>query len=119
MHLPNTHRPNVHRPSSPGTAPDRPGLAHRTRHRPGRTLAALAAAALTLAACGTAEPSSTAAPSAATEGGRTAASATGAASGVSPLPAVDVIDVATGAPVPLAGLLPAARPTLLWMWAPS
>ncbi|MEZ5262857.1 MAG: hypothetical protein R2755_14050 [Acidimicrobiales bacterium] len=38
--------------------------------------------------------------------------------GTSPLPAVEVLDVATGRPVQLAGFLPAAKPTLVWMWAP-
>jgi hypothetical protein len=39
-------------------------------------------------------------------------------SGTSPLPAIDVVDVATNEVVRLADLLPADKPTLLWMWAP-
>ena len=34
------------------------------------------------------------------------------------LPAVDVVDVASGATHSLASLVAADRPTLLWMWAP-
>lgn len=34
------------------------------------------------------------------------------------LPAVEVLDVATGAPTQFAELLPADRPVLLWFWAP-
>lgn len=41
-----------------------------------------------------------------------------AAEGGSPLPAVDVVDVTSGETVALASLLPADKPTLLWMWAP-
>ncbi len=36
----------------------------------------------------------------------------------SPLPAVDVLDVATGETVNFASLIPADRPVLLWFWAP-
>ncbi|MFN0030374.1 MAG: hypothetical protein ACKV2O_24735 [Acidimicrobiales bacterium] len=34
------------------------------------------------------------------------------------VPAVDVVDVATGATQTLASLIATDRPTLLWMWAP-
>ena len=36
----------------------------------------------------------------------------------SAVPAIDVRDVHTGANVSLASLVPAARPLLLWFWAP-
>lgn len=35
-----------------------------------------------------------------------------------PLPAVDVINVVTGDEVALAELVPAPKPTLVWLWAP-
>ncbi|HEX5616733.1 MAG TPA: hypothetical protein VFZ83_16405 [Acidimicrobiia bacterium] len=38
--------------------------------------------------------------------------------GTSPLPVVDVLDVATGETVALAERLPADRPLLVWFWAP-
>ncbi|MEZ5411069.1 MAG: hypothetical protein R2761_23775 [Acidimicrobiales bacterium] len=41
-----------------------------------------------------------------------------AADSVSPLPAVDVVDLSSGETVALASLLPADKPTLVWMWAP-
>jgi len=34
------------------------------------------------------------------------------------LPAVDLLEVATGADVPFAGLVPSEKPILLWAWAP-
>ncbi|MFM7537791.1 MAG: hypothetical protein ACKO91_18635 [Acidimicrobiales bacterium] len=36
----------------------------------------------------------------------------------SPLPDVEVLDVATGRPVRLATFVPADKPTLVWFWAP-
>jgi hypothetical protein len=36
----------------------------------------------------------------------------------SPLPRVEVLDVASGARVQFADLIPAERPVLLWFWAP-
>ena len=38
--------------------------------------------------------------------------------GTNPLPAVDVIDVATGSTVNTGTLLPASKPVLVWFWAP-
>lgn len=43
---------------------------------------------------------------------------TKAPAGESPLPEVDVLDVATGDTVQFAGLLPADRALLFWFWAP-
>lgn len=99
-----------------------------------RTTGLLLAATLALAACGgpvtsssdTGSSSSTGSSSATSSYSGAAASQTGsepgaAASGAesaSPLPAVDVVDVATGETVALAGLLPADKPVLVWMWAP-
>jgi hypothetical protein len=40
----------------------------------------------------------------------------GAAASV--LPAIEVLDVASGTSVDLGSLVPADRPTLLWFWAP-
>lgn len=34
------------------------------------------------------------------------------------VPAVDVVELATGDTVPLASVVAADRPTLLWIWAP-
>jgi hypothetical protein len=101
---------------------------------PGRTVGLLLAAAMAVAACG-ASGSSSGAPARdagsrpeATGPGPTAtvpmtaaAQAPGSTtdrSTASPLPAVDVTDVATGGTVQLASLLPADRPLLVWMWAP-
>ncbi len=81
-------------------------------------VAALVVLALGLAACGegdvTGGGSAQAAESAATD----AAEAGAAVAGTSALPVVDVIDLATGESTPLAALLPADRPLLLWFWAP-
>lgn len=41
-----------------------------------------------------------------------------AITGTSPLPAIDVVDVVSGATVGLKGILPADKPVLVWMWAP-
>ena len=70
------------------------------------------AGALALSACG-AGGDPTAGPAA--DGG---AAGTAVAGSVSPLPAVDVVDVASGETVALASLLPADKATLVWMWAP-
>lgn len=72
----------------------------------------MVAGALALSACGAA--SSPGAQQAV--GG--AAGPGAAAEGGSALPAVDVVDVTSGETVALASLLPADKPTLLWMWAP-
>jgi hypothetical protein len=84
-----------------------------------RTAAVLTVVALTLVACGRSQTatSTTADPtSAAAIDPQGALSSSSGAS--RPLPAVEVVDVATNEAVSLAGLLPAATPTLLWMWAP-
>lgn len=41
-----------------------------------------------------------------------------ATTGASILPAVEVVEVATGRTVDLSTLAPASRPVLLWFWAP-
>lgn len=65
----------------------------------------MCAAVSILGACGGAEPTQVApVPS--------------AARAASPLPAVDVHDIASGDLVPLQNLLPAAKPLLVWFWAP-
>lgn len=93
--------------------------------RPRATGVALALA-MTLAACGGSDDSSapptSAAPTPTTqptdpEPGDPAPT-TAAPAGTSPLPAVDVLDVANGETVALADQLPATRPLLVWFWAP-
>ncbi|MGD9750979.1 MAG: hypothetical protein AB7W59_08295 [Acidimicrobiia bacterium] len=84
-------------------------------------LSALAAAgALTLAACGGSGGGDGADTAAATPAGPAVAgpAVAGPAATTSPLPSVNVVDVVSGDTVQLAGLLPAAKPTLVWMWAP-
>lgn len=86
-------------------------------HRPTRTAALVAATAITIAACGgTNTSTSTDSGPTAEEAGPTVA---GPSTATSPLPAVDVLDVVSGETVQLAGFLPAAKPTLVWMWAPN
>ncbi len=70
-------------------------------------------AALGLAACGGGESARGESASASPASGESA----GAVS-ENPLPVVDVIDLATGEPTPLAALLPADKPLLVWFWAP-
>ncbi|MCC6436023.1 MAG: hypothetical protein IT196_13390 [Acidimicrobiales bacterium] len=119
------------------------------RRTPIPLLALLAGSALALAACGGAAGESAGSGSSAATGGpaATGGSATSATqpssastasgdtavppatapagaaaatlTGDNPLPALDVTDVSPGAPVALAELLPADRPLLVWMWAPS
>ena len=71
------------------------------------------AGALALSACGGGGDSS-AGPATARDSSGTDA----AAEGASPLPAVNVVDVISGETVALDSLLPADKPTLVWMWAP-
>lgn len=78
-----------------------------------RTAGLLLAATLALAACGGASAPGTGAPQTGSEPG----AAPGAESS-SALPAVDVVDIATGGDVALASVLPADKPVLVWMWAP-
>lgn len=80
-----------------------------------RTTGLLLAATLALAACGGTSGSSSGTGAAQT--GVDPGVASGAES-ASPLPAVDVVNIATGETVALAGLLPADKPVLVWMWAP-
>ncbi|MEZ5233686.1 MAG: hypothetical protein R2749_13425 [Acidimicrobiales bacterium] len=85
-----------------------------------KTLAGLAlGGALVLSACGGsgADGAGDVAGSAGTSTG--AESSVGGAAQASPLPAVTVTDIASGAAVPLDSLLPADKPLLVWMWAPS
>lgn len=94
--------------------------------RPRATGAALALA-MALVACGGSDssaPPTSAAPTPTTQpadpdtdpGDPTTTTAPPA--GTSPLPALDVLDVATGARVALADQLPATQPLLVWFWAP-
>lgn len=80
-------------------------------------LVALAAACgsdgTTTAAGGPAAPTTTAAPSTDTP----ATEAPGPAAGAD-LPAIDVVDLASGDEVDLQSLAQPGRPTLLWFWAP-
>ncbi len=100
--------------------------------------AALAAAGLTLAACGgptgtdPGAASGAATPAAPTttavvQPGQAAATTTApagrsaepaAAANLSILPAIDVVNVQTSETVNLSSLTPAERPILLWFWAP-
>jgi hypothetical protein len=89
-------------------------------------------AALVLSACGssggTAAPEAagtttravTAGPSDTSPSGQGSSSGEEAlpSGGASPLPTVDVVNVASGETVALASLLPADKPLLVWMWAP-
>lgn len=77
-----------------------------------RRAALLATAAFTLAACG----GSTTSAAAEDPSGSTPSEIT--AGTVSPLPMIDVRNVVTEETVALADLVPADKPTLLWMWAP-
>jgi len=70
------------------------------------------AAALVSSACG--GDGSSAGP--ATAGGTSGPGV--AVEGAGPLPAVDVVDVTSGETVNLGSLLPADKPTLVWMWSP-
>lgn len=95
-------------------------MAHRSR-----AVALALTIALTVAACGSdgastvAGPTTTGAtapPTTATDG--RAPSTTPGASTVADLPAIDVVDLATGEEVDLQSLAQPGRPTLLWFWAP-
>lgn len=87
-----------------------------------RALSALVIGTLSLVACsgagdegsrnGPVDPTTTLGP--APGGG----SVPTTAAGTSPLPDLDVRDVATGENRPLRTLLPAATPLLVWFWAP-
>lgn len=75
-------------------------------------LATLLALTLGAAACGGSDSTSNLA--AAPAGDEPAA----AASAVNQLPDVDVIDVASGDEINLAGFAPSDKPIVLWFWAP-
>ena len=77
------------------------------RNRPARVAAAFLAGAVFVGACGS---------SAKSDGANTNGEPT--ATGVFTMPAVDVLDVATGGKVPFAKLNPSDKPLLLWFWAP-
>ncbi len=98
-----------------------------TRRRP---VLAASVLALTLAACGgggesdddvdagaTNPPAETTVPDTAPPGAATDTTAP-VPTGESPLPQVEVRDVATGEMLQLAALLPSDRPLLVWFWAP-
>ena len=85
--------------------------------RPLRVSAVLSTAALAFAACsGNGASNGDTAGNERPIGDRPTAEAFAASD--SPLPAVEVVDVVTNETVALAGLLPADKPTLVWMWAP-
>lgn len=96
-------------------------MVHRTRVV---ALAISLAVALGATACGSdartvAGPTSTGGPttpSTATDG--RAPSSTPAPDAVADLPAIDVVDLASGTEVDLQALAQPGRPTLLWFWAP-
>jgi hypothetical protein len=83
-------------------------------------LLALAAAAIVLSGCGGSASSSS--PSRATDAALAvrpdAALAVRPESAASALPAVIVHDLGSGQQVQLKNLLPAAKPVLVWFWAP-
>ncbi|MDH4144646.1 MAG: hypothetical protein OEY23_05690 [Acidimicrobiia bacterium] len=79
-----------------------------------RTSALALAGVLLVAACGGAESAASRPPITLAE----AAPAAAAAQGASPLPQVDVTEVATARTINLATLLPAEKPVLVWFWAP-
>ncbi|WP_419925819.1 hypothetical protein [Candidatus Poriferisocius sp.] len=88
-----------------------------------RLIALAIAVALGAAACGdsTAPPTATPATTAPTEAPAPAAESapqTEAPAPASDLPSVDVVDLATGDTVNLAGFAPSDRPIVLWFWAP-
>lgn len=108
------------------------GSLHVTRSRPRpfrRALPALvAAAALTATACGSAASPESSAPSrppvtlpsldTPAPGPAPGPVTVPPAASASVLPAVEVIEVATGRTVNLETLAPSSRPVLLWFWAP-
>lgn len=84
-----------------------------------RCSAALLLAGVVLAACArTAGPSTDAGPAPATDPPAATARPSPAPAG-SDLPAVDVVELASGATVALASIAPSERPTLVWFWAPT
>jgi hypothetical protein len=79
-------------------------------------VAALATVGLLLMACGASDrPATSAGPP---DQPGVGDSVPAAVTEPSPLPAVEVRDLGTGASADLAGLLPADRPLLIWFWAP-
>ena len=92
-----------------------------------KILAIAVCLALSAAACGDSSDSPDTAPAEApapTEAPTTQAPApepapeTAAPAPASDLPSVDLVNVATGATVNLAGFAPADQPLVLWFWAP-
>lgn len=91
----------------------------RPRRRPSRSLVSLALAAaflLVAAACGDSGDSTTTGDPAPTDAVDQPQPIGPAADG--PLPAVDVVDVASGANVSLTSYNTGQRPLLVWFWAP-
>ena len=90
------------------------------------TLAGLTLAALALTACGAAETGVSVEPtplSQPSQDTQTKPEPTPSNNPEPPpvdsvLPAVDLLEVSTGADVPFAGLVPSEKPILLWAWAP-
>ena len=105
-------------------------------NRPGAILCAVACAALVIGACGSTSTAKTATDGAkvstpTTERvgasltsppshplGTAVEAPTTTAALSSPLPSIEVLDVATGKRVQLATFLPSNRPVLVWFWAP-
>lgn len=75
-------------------------------------------AATTIAPTSSAAATATSAPTETSGAAETTVAPPTTAAVTSPLPAVDVLDVATGDTVNFASLIPADRPVLLWFWAP-
>ncbi|MDE0118319.1 MAG: hypothetical protein OXT07_17095 [bacterium] len=92
-------------------------LSRRSRARP---VALAIALSLGAAACGDSGAPTASAPATTSPTEAPAERAPDRASPVpvSDLPPVDVVDVATGAAVNLAGFAPSDRPIVLWFWAP-
>lgn len=74
----------------------------------------LAVSVIVLASCGSTTSNAQAGQSV----GSAAPSPSAANTAPSPLPDVQVVDVSTGQPVRLNGLIPSDKPTLVWFWAP-
>jgi hypothetical protein len=92
-----------------------------TRSRSTRPLAPLALAAafvLLAAACGGGGADTGAQPAAAPADGEAQAVGPAAPGADGPLPAVDVVDVESGATVSLTSYNTGQRPLLVWFWAP-
>lgn len=89
-----------------------------------RALLAAVAGAVLVGACGSdgstraAGPTTTSAPIAPSTSDPGGDATTTTTSGPADLPAIDVVELASGEEVPLPSLAQPGRPTLLWFWAP-